>query len=459
MYQLRITRFLYIHLIFGVCFTLLFVIGTEWILHLLNQNHVERYQRAVIDKANAVKAQIEGEFNSTLFLSAGLMAHVATHPNIANEEFSQIASEIVSRGNNIRNIGLAKNNVITHIYPLAGNEAAMGLAYKKLSGQWAAVKKAIELNGTVVAGPVNLVQGGKGLIVRTPIYTRSTISGDESLPKPVYWGLASIVINVDGFFKTAQFLPQKNGIEFAIRGKDGLGAKGEVFMGDPQLFTKDAVTIDISLPNGSWQLAALPKYGWQNDSIYFHLIRIFGWLMAAILGILITALSISRQHNQDLAFYDPLTSLPNRRLLQDRMLQVLAYSKRYRASFGIFYIDLDDFKLTNDRYGHKIGDGLLVEAANRMLASVRATDTVARVGGDEFIILVNDIHHDGDMKNIREQLEKRLTGPAGIHGKSISIQASIGYAIFPDDEDSLEALQNTADKRMYEDKKNRKKTA
>jgi len=459
MYQIRITRFLYIHLVIGVCFTIVFAIGTEWILQLIKQNNIERNQRAVLDKANAVKAQIEGEFNSTLFLSAGLMAHVATHPNISGSEFSQIASEIVSRGNNIRNIGLAKDNIITHIYPLAGNEAAMGLEYKKLSGQWAAVKKAIDLNGTVVAGPVNLVQGGQGFIVRTPVYTRTTIMGTTTHPKPTYWGIASIVINVDGFFKTAQFFTKKEGIEYAIRGKDGLGSQGDVFMGNPMLFDRDSITVPISLPNGSWQLAAFPAAGWHNDSTYVHLIRVFGWITAVLLGGLISALSVSRQHNQDLAFYDQLTNVPNRRLLQDRMLQVMAYSKRYQASFGIFYIDLDDFKIINDKYGHKVGDGLLIEATNRMLASVRATDTVARVGGDEFVILVNDIHHEGDMKNIREQLEKRLIGQAGIHGKSIFLQASIGYAIFPDDEDSLEALQNTADQRMYEDKNRRKQTS
>ena len=235
--------------------TLLLLVGvTELSLNLFQENELERKRSSVVDKVATVRAKIEGEFNSTLFLSAGLMAHVATHPDIDEQEFTLIASEIVATGRNIKNIGLAKDNVITHIFPLAGNKAALGLEYKKLTLQWPAVARAVDLKSTVVAGPVDLVQGGRGFIVRTPIYTSSGVSGYLKRHKPSYWGLASIVIHADGFFQSAEFGVVVDGIEFAIRGKDGLGSNGGMIIGSEKLFELDPVISTINLPNG-WIMA------------------------------------------------------------------------------------------------------------------------------------------------------------------------------------------------------------
>ncbi|MEJ2622433.1 MAG: CHASE domain-containing protein, partial [Candidatus Thiodiazotropha sp.] len=141
-------------------------------------------------------------------------------------DFSQLVSEILTEGRNIRNIGLARNNIITHIFPLAGNESALGFEYRKNSSQWPAVKRAIDAKGTVVAGPVNLVQGGSAFIARTPIYTRNDISGPLSQHKPSYWGMASIVIDIPSLFQSAGISQQSEGLSLALRGKDGLGDQG-----------------------------------------------------------------------------------------------------------------------------------------------------------------------------------------------------------------------------------------
>jgi diguanylate cyclase (GGDEF)-like protein len=390
-----------------------------------------------------------------LFLSASLMAHVATHPEIGEKEFSLIASEILSKGRNIRNIALAKNNVITHIFPLANNESALGLNYHNSPSQWPAVKRAFDLKGTVVAGPVDLVQGGRAFIIRTPIYTKTSVSGNWDKHKPKYWGIASIVIEAEGFFQSANFQTVQNEIEFSIRGKDGLGENGDMITGKTKLFypDSDAIIAPIMLPNGAWLVAAAPIAGWNSNASFIWRLRIFGWLTALLFASLLTALSLSRKLNKDLAFHDHLTNLPNSRLLEDRMSQVIAYSKRYSASFGLFYLDLNNFKYVNDKYGHKVGDGLLIESSKRMLASVRATDTVARVGGDEFVILVNDINEKSEMLNIRSQLELNLFGAANINGISVDISASIGFAVYPEDGASLDALLKLADERMYKEKK------
>jgi len=455
MRKLHITRHAVPHLLIGLLTFCIVILGIEFIISLVQASQHQRMRSAIVDKAATARARLEGEFNSMLFLSAGLMAHVATHPNIDEEEFKQIASEIIATGRNIRNIGLAKDNVITHIYPLAGNESALGIDYRKQAAQWPAVKRAIEFKSSVVAGPIDLVQGGSGFIIRTPIYTRPTLSGNFEKNQATYWGLASIVINTQDFFRSAGFHELQQKTRFAIRGRDGLGPDGEIIIGDAKLFSQQAIFSSVNLPNGSWQLAAMPLQGWKANDGLILLLHIFAVLAASLFAFVVTRLSLSLKLNHELAFYDHLTHLPNRRLLDDRILQVMAYSKRYNSSFGVFCIDINDFKLVNDKHGHKVGDSLLVEVSRRMQASVRATDTVARTGGDEFLILVNDVQNDSDMQSVRRHLDENLTGNASVEGKKIHISASIGSAVYPEDEKYIDALIDRADKRMYAEKRTR----
>ncbi|WP_448547525.1 diguanylate cyclase domain-containing protein [Thalassotalea fusca] len=454
--KLAISQFIYPHVVIGLMIVVLLTATTEFIIQLICENHTARQQQIAIDKSKAIRAQIEGEFNAMFYLSAGLMAHVATHPQISNEEFSTIASEIIATGRNIRNIALARNNVITYIYPLKGNEAALGLDYTKNTTQWPAVEKAIELKRTIVAGPLDLVQGGRGIIIRTPIFTRKSLAGHIDSNPAGYWGLASLVLESNGFFTTTEFSETQEGFQFALRGKDGLGVEGEMILGSADVFNRQPILTPINLQHGEWLLAASPISGWSIKPTQIWHMRLLGWFIAIAFGALVSSLSISRKINRDLAFYDPLTTLPNRRLLDDRMQQVMVYSQRYKKSFGLFFIDLDDFKCINDKLGHRVGDALLVEAARRMLLSVRASDTVARTGGDEFLILVNDINEAHDMCHIRAQLTHNLLSAANIEGHEMTISASIGYAIYPEDEITLDGLANIADQRMYEEKSEKK---
>lgn len=440
------------HAIAGVIVFISIIAITELFINLLHENQLERQRSATLDKSMTMRSQIEGEINSTLHLTRGLTAFVATHPEFDDKDFSQFASEIIFLARNIRNIALAKNNIITHVYPLAGNEAALGLEYKKHPLQWSAIKKAIDLKGTVVAGPIDLVQGGKAFIARIPIYTRAGISGHLEKHKPRYWGMASIVINVSELFQAAGFYEAKDGYVFALRGKDGTGAAGEIIYGNAEIFNSDPVLSPIRLPNGSWQIAAIPEGNWGVDLGFLWLFRASGWAVAILFGLLINALLRAKEINRNLALHDHLTNLPNRRLLEDRLKQLISHSKRNETSFGLLYIDLDKFKQINDKFGHKIGDDLLLEVSKRMLASVRAADTVSRIGGDEFIILSDQVSQKSAMIHIRRQLEQNLFGTAYISGHKIEIRASIGIAIYPDDGKTIDELLRAADKKMYSEK-------
>lgn len=163
----------------------------------------------------------------------------------------------------------------------------------------------------------------------------------------------------------------------------------------------------------------------------------------------ITSDKESRRQLESLAFFDPLTRLPNRALLADRLQQGLAQARRHDELLGVCYLDLDDFKPVNDRYGHGAGDNLLVEVASRLLATVRSGDTVARVGGDEFVLLFPCLRSEQRFFELLERIRSALAAECAIAGRPFTLCASIGHALFPADGDTPDVLLEQADLAMY----------
>lgn len=150
-----------------------------------------------------------------------------------------------------------------------------------------------------------------------------------------------------------------------------------------------------------------------------------------------------------MAHYDTLTDLPNRALFSDRMQQALATASRDRKRMALMFIDLDRFKHINDSLGHNVGDLLLKEAARRMLVCVRESDTVARIGGDEFIVLLHEIDKKEDALMVAEKIRQSLAQPLNLAGNIIGISTSLGIAIYPEHGVNEEELINHADNAMY----------
>jgi diguanylate cyclase (GGDEF)-like protein len=148
------------------------------------------------------------------------------------------------------------------------------------------------------------------------------------------------------------------------------------------------------------------------------------------------------------AQYDPLTGLPNRLLLDDRLEQCLARARRSGSCFAVLQIDLDRFKLINDLLGHSIGDMLLQAVADRLKSSIRQTDTLARVGGDEFTLLLTDVQNPGVAGLVAQELLGALRAPFNALGNEIFVSASIGSALYPQDASDPCALLKRADTAM-----------
>jgi diguanylate cyclase (GGDEF)-like protein/PAS domain S-box-containing protein len=165
----------------------------------------------------------------------------------------------------------------------------------------------------------------------------------------------------------------------------------------------------------------------------------------------------AEQRIAQLAHFDVLTDLPNRSLFFDRLDQAVARARRYKQKFAILYLDLDGFKQVNDEFGHHIGDGLLRIVAERLTENARDMDTVARVGGDEFIFILNNIDHVDSVARVAAKIAESLSQPFVIQGKTCQIGCSIGISIFPDDIENPEVLVKLADDAMYKAKKDEKK--
>ena len=169
------------------------------------------------------------------------------------------------------------------------------------------------------------------------------------------------------------------------------------------------------------------------------------------------------QHNEAkawaLAYYDELTGLPNRRLLRDRLCQAIAQSARQNTQVALLFVDLDGFKGINDQLGHAAGDKLLRLVAERLTTSIRAADTVARYGGDEFVIMLPGVDHPTLCAAIASKVVSRVREPYVIDKSIIRISTSIGAAFYPGDGHSHEELLGKADHALYRAKATRSEAA
>jgi diguanylate cyclase (GGDEF)-like protein/PAS domain S-box-containing protein len=179
-------------------------------------------------------------------------------------------------------------------------------------------------------------------------------------------------------------------------------------------------------------------------------------------GAVVGLLGITREINElkraemtleHLATHDSLTGLPNRYLMFDRLNQLLVRAARYRTSFAILFIDLDGFKRINDSRGHDVGDLVLRGVAERLTQSLRAADTVARIGGDEFVILLESLRAGHDATALAQKIEAAIRAPFSVPGGDATVTASIGIGVYPADGRDAEELLKAADVAMYRAKR------
>jgi len=157
-----------------------------------------------------------------------------------------------------------------------------------------------------------------------------------------------------------------------------------------------------------------------------------------------------------LAHYDSLCNLPNRMLFYDRLRQSLSRAKRHKQKIAVMFLDLDGFKHVNDNFGHGVGDLLLQQVSQRVTSVLRESDTLARIGGDEFTIIINDIDKAESLDNIARKILNVIAEDYFINQHQFTVSASIGISLFPDNSENIDTLVKNADTAMYRAKKDGK---
>jgi diguanylate cyclase (GGDEF)-like protein len=555
-----------------------------------NRRVFEQGLRAdVLGSVSVIRAKLEGNVNSNIQLVRGLVATLTTEPGMKQHRFAALAANLLAEKSQIIIVAGAPDLVVSLIYPVKGNESAIGLDYRKNEAQREAALRARDSGELVFAGPVDLVQGGQGFIGRFPVFI------NDRHGEKIFWGVVSAVVDLEKLYRDSGLLDESLPIEIAISGRDGKGGEGAPFFGSETVVQNNPVTADVILPAGSWHIAAVPKGGWDVTPDNTWMLRLFIVLAGGLIMVptvmtgrliderLRNIKELSRRevqlkrlsrrlklaldssqigvwelntetngllwddrvnelyglpadggprdyrhweraiHPEDLprvlaetervnatgdafqtqyrlllpggeirhiresakAYQDPgeprrivgvnwdvtsdmllndklkranmltearnieleaakariefnslhdsLTGLPNRRYLDEMLAAHIEKFDSEGERAGLLHIDLDRFKQINDTLGHAAGDAMLVHAAKVLKSNLRETDFVARVGGDEFVVLCKADRKDETIWN--EQLSKladriieQMHRPVPYEGHECRFGVSIGIA-------------------------------
>lgn len=353
--------------------------------------------------------------------------------------FSKIAENLMSYS--VQSVQLAPNGVVTEIYPEEGNEAGK-IDLLKDSKRGEISNYAKDHNITIIQGPIKLKQGGSGLVVRNPIYLEDE-NGQE-----YFWGFTIVILRVPEIFEDSTNALSKFKYNYRL--------SREASVLDKKYVEVDAncdkmirpVTYNLTVGKEKWKLEIMPRAGWSNSTTLYLIF--FGGLSLVLLltglTIVLFLLDERRVELKELAHKDGLTKLYNRYGFDEMAEKMI--KKDPEAYYVAALLDVDDFKLINDMYGHAYGDKTLISLAENMQKFFPSSALLGRNGGDEFCILLPNC----TMEEIKEALIEFTKTPKtfSYKGQTYSFCISLGYAEYPNNAIERSQLMRCADAALYE---------
>ncbi len=322
----------------AACLALAVVIGVGYFADHQNQALYREQARAeVSEHLGAVRAALESNIISNIQLVRGLVAVIASDPDIDQAKFERIASELVGEHSQLRSIAAAPDLVIRMIYPMIGNEQALGLDYLRHPTQREAALASMQARHMVLAGPIDLVQGGQGFIGRFPVFVEGGPAGDRA------WGLISAVIDVDQLYTDSGLMRDDLPIQLVLMGRDADLSDDTVFFGDGMVLKQEPVEAEVSLPNGGWRIAAIPRDGWPE--IPSNALQFRAALAAAMLMVMLPIVFAGYLYDQHRAHIRKLAVREGEmRILSRRLKLALETSK-----IGVWELNIDTGHLKWDQ--------------------------------------------------------------------------------------------------------------
>ena len=432
-------------IVFTVTFWLSAIYAIDFYSDLNSEHLTKQHQKAVLKEVALARAKIESSIYKEVSLADALTTLLMTNPNNTLNHWDRVANKLISNASYIRNIGLSPNDIITHIYPLKGNEAAIGLDFRTLPSQYDVVMHTRDSGQVYLDGPVTLVQGGKAVIARFPVFLDYPINSS-------YWGGASVVLNFDDIIHQSGLL-NIDGTEVALK-RVQLDGSETVFLGEPTLFEKADELIPIFLPQVEWILAVKSLNTPSPTSIFqsFQHIWSLGLIASGILYIAFILLFRAYALAHSASIRDELTNLHNRRYFFQFLNRLLTKNS---SDFILYSIDLNDFKNVNDRYGHDAGDYLLKHIGRILTSLTPKGACLARVGGDEFALLIPQQSERIEAESFALKLELTVSSQTMTwKHQDLTGSLSIGYVCYDKNApESMENLLTSADHNMYNHKR------
>lgn len=364
--------------------------------------------------------------------------------DFSEEDLNTLVSPILENPGVI-NISFLPNGVVERVYPIEGNEKAIGDNVFEMPNRRAEAMIALETKEPILSGPYELTQGGVGLIMRQAVFLKNE-QGEET-----FWGLVAVVLDAETVLKNIQ-LASIEQLGFYYELSNDINGQGEkVIVKSDKFSGRNAMYRTFELSNGSWHLGISKAFDiWQVVKIL--LIFSFGTFLA------LSRWQVLRKKENEIeeirysALTDYLTGLYNRKQL-NAIEEQLAENP---TPYTVFYIDLNDFKLINDTYGHEVGDEFLVFVANGFKRIIRGSDIAIRIGGDEFVILLANVSDEATVHSFCERLEALQKEKIVFEEGELFPSFSYGHAAFPADGKSLKEVLQRADDNMYSYKKQHK---
>ncbi|MCV6615018.1 MAG: EAL domain-containing protein, partial [Cellvibrionaceae bacterium] len=247
----------------------------------------------------------------------------------------------------------------------------------------------------------------------------------------------------------------------ALRWLDADGSPDHVFYGSEEVFARSSVQLNVDLPEGRWLLAVdVDGSNWASAGLRLASAALLSLIVSLILGmatyVVVRSYARREQAVESATYranYDALTGLMNRNFFSSQLQQAINRHGREQGKFSLMFIDLDYFKQVNDTWGHSAGDALLQELSGRLMAFVRKSDLVARLAGDEFVVLMNNAESATQVELLANRILSYLSQPYEVAGQKLSISSSIGIAVYPDDGETAESILSHSDTAMYAAKK------
>ena len=439
-------RHLAIFLLFSLLFMILATFTVNTISQYLVESAISKEKEDIRKNLTLVRFNFEASVYMDTYLADSLATVTTIDPEFARKNWARIATKLLAKAKYVRSVAFAPNNVITLVYPEKGNERAIGFDFRTQPEQLKTVFIARERQGVYIAGPVNLVQGGIGLIARYPIFSDSPLNTN-------YWGTVSVVMDYDKLLNETG-LTRVQDANIALRKQELPDETSQVFYGEETIFDQPDIQYPIQLPSGTWQLAA--KFDLSNHKHIQYINNVtllIGWLTTLLIYAVMILLYRHYKHTHNAALEDELTQLPNRRFMIN-LLSKLITEGNDNSAFTLLNIDLNGFKQVNDELGHEAGDELLKHIAKLLVSETAPYGTVARFGGDEFLILLRNVSDASQIEALITQLRETIEASYLSWGKTQIIPSlSIGFAIFEGQITTVKQLLSNADKSMYAHKR------